>query len=413
MSKHHNDDDSIKKLLSEMPQIKDDRSFEEYYEQISKEINKNFIQTKNKKGWLLPILTSAAALFLFVIIGLQFINSDETTDGVFQLSEDNENETEDKPTDQGDEDMEMAESNHIDDGDEESSPNIEESEVEEEVEVEKESEQDEANTMNSLDTRVLTEDQANEQDTNYITYTESEPESQFFIPLTYMLPSEEDPHVFFNESEQFVGQIDEFNQQFYQNMTFVGMNHESEPVIQVEEDNFQGAATEMYLFEALSFFETLGYESVELQDQEGESLDLPHAGSIEEYTFKEQKALYKLYQSNTGDSYWGKKYLEQNTTIIDALNELKNEEEFGPIEPPIPGDINFEIIEQGELLEVILESELELGNNLSTQRMIESILLTAKTFGFREVQFLNIEMDSVGPYDLTNPIEVPKYINVR
>lgn len=386
MSKKYNDD-SIEKLLSEMPRVEDEKSFDEYYDQISKEItDSNDISSRRNRGWLLPLLTSAAALAIVVVIAMQFINFNDTADQmIFHNAEES--------GDTANNDMEGSSSKDFEE-------NIEGEESAEEAEI-----------MDSVGPQLLYEDDLSNENLQSVTMILPGPESQYFIPLTFLLSDADDPYSFFNNLDDISDQYLSLTHDFINGIEFVGNNNQNEPIIQVEEASLHGTASEYALFEVLRYFNSIGHTTIELQNDEGETLELPHTGQVMEHSFSDQSYVYKLYNTNNGSVYWVRKPLTQEATLNEALNELRVDESIGS--STVPSNIEIEVNDSEDILEVQLKSDLPLKDQEMTLRMIESILLTAGTFGFHQVHFTDLDLETVGPYQLNTPVEIPEHINVQ
>ncbi|MGP4071971.1 hypothetical protein ACTWQB_05395 [Piscibacillus sp. B03] len=386
MSKKYNDE-FIEKLLSEMPRVEDEKSFDEYYDQISKEItDSNDISSRRNRGWLLPLLTSAAALAIVVVIAMQFINFNDTADQmIFHNAEESE--------DTANNDMEGS-----------SSKDFEEN-------IEGEESAEEAGIMDSVGPQLLYEDDLSNENLQSVTMILPGPESQYFIPLTFLLSDADDPYSFFNNLDDISDQYLSLTHDFINGIEFVGNNNQNEPIIQVAEDSLHGTATEYALFEVLRYFNSIGHTTIELQNDKGETLELPHTGQVMEHSFSDQSYVYKLYNTNNGSVYWVRKPLTQEATLNEALNELRVDESIGS--STVPSNIEIEVNDSEDILEVQLKSDLPLKDQEMTLRMIESILLTAGTFGFDQVHFTDLDLETVGPYQLNTPVEIPEHINVQ
>lgn len=117
-----------------------------------------------------------------------------------------------------------------------------------------------------------------------------------------------------------------------------------------------------------------------------------------------QKASYLLFQG----SYYAMIPQEGKTTVNDALQSLKNSIPEYQLEATIKSAIKFNVQELEERLVVEFE---EITKNEITIPMIESILLTAKDYGFEEVLFTRMPVDRVGDFHFARPIPVPLAAN--
>lgn len=98
---------------------------------------------------------------------------------------------------------------------------------------------------------------------------------------------------------------------------------------------------------------------------------------------------------------------EESTTISEAIAELKVDVPKMNATQTIPEQFRFKIREENDLLYFELEeSQLIMDDGIAIT-MIESILLTAKSYGFRAVKFDNMPVEFMGSYTFEEPIEVP------
>ncbi|WP_054753203.1 hypothetical protein [Piscibacillus salipiscarius] len=339
----------------------------------------------------MPAISTAAALCLAIIVGYQFVGSNETADQIGVQNNESSSYDTDSNQQESVEKAEEAEG-------EESKPFSEQPQAE-------------SNIIESSGPRLLSEEQVVSDSIHKATLIIPGPAAQYFVPLTYFIPENNDPYTFFNQQDEVVQQ-EELKTNLNHYAQFVGTNNKSVPIVQVDETQLQGSASELALSESLSYFQSLGHEQIQLQDSEGKSLDLPHSGTIDQYTFDEQKYAYKLFETKNR-YFWVRKRLNQSMSMEEAIDELKINEKNLNVIAPIPKDLEVNFSEDSAVLEINIHSKLSPSNQESVQRLIEAMLLTAGSFGYNQIQFTNLNMNQVGPYDLTEPIHVPEYINVQ
>ncbi len=126
---------------------------------------------------------------------------------------------------------------------------------------------------------------------------------------------------------------------------------------------------------------------------------------IQEKDLTDQKASFMLYKE--------KYYVslpQDSKTIYDALRMMQQINPETYLKIRINPSVDFKVTEEGELLIVQFEIGTLKVEDITTQ-MIDSILLTAKSYGFSKVQFEHIPVEEIGCYQFNSPIEVPVAAN--
>lgn len=134
----------------------------------------------------------------------------------------------------------------------------------------------------------------------------------------------------------------------------------------------------------------------------------PDAG-IKETTFANlQEASYMIYQNQ----FFVPILQDESTPISEAINTLKITIPESDIGSTIPAEIDFRIDANhpDELILKYIGNE-EVEESSFTVTMIESILLTAKSYGYEAVLFQSMPIDEVGIYQFSKAIDVPIGVN--
>ncbi|TFB23940.1 hypothetical protein E3U55_03760 [Filobacillus milosensis] len=389
MKKH--DDKSIEQLLSEMPNVHDDKSFDEYYKNISKQINN---QPKAKqRGWILPALASAAALFLMVIVGMQLVNTNDTADQANSMETAELRKEFSPESEEGSAGIAMDENETSD----EAKAGITSSEESGIVQ------------LRDLSSMVLTQEETEGKELS--TFIVPDQQAMYSVPITVNI-SNKDPYEVFNEYSSYI-QSEQWgvSTAIFNKMKYIGMNKQEEPIVQISED-IQGSSMERAVIEGLRYFESLGHEKVQIQDSEGNAVELPHIGDLTYIEFNQSPKVYKLYEANENQKFWIEKKMN-NQSIDEAIEELKvNEKDFN-VTAPVPDYINLDLEEDTSTLVITMTKQQHDSSSEEMIFLIEGILLTAKSYGFEKVEFNNFGVSEIGKYDLTQPINVPVYINPK
>lgn len=145
-------------------------------------------------------------------------------------------------------------------------------------------------------------------------------------------------------------------------------------------------------------FAPSGFEHATLELITGSEREIRHFDLI---GYSERKATYMLYHG----AYYVVIPQEKERTIEEALKSLQQ-----PISAwitnPLSPDIDFSVVGDQEQL-VLHFAEASLQADDITITMVESILLTAKRYGYSEVVFGGMPLKQIGSYDFSEPIPVP------
>ncbi|KHE73298.1 hypothetical protein LD39_00005 [Halobacillus sp. BBL2006] len=100
-----------------------------------------------------------------------------------------------------------------------------------------------------------------------------------------------------------------------------------------------------------------------------------------------------------------------NISIKEALMEMKEDKNLEFISPAVSDHVHFQSIsEEGERLNIKL-THGEWKDEQEVLTTVDSILMTARQFGFEEVVFNGVQFQPFPAYDLSEPIKVPEQIN--
>lgn len=139
------------------------------------------------------------------------------------------------------------------------------------------------------------------------------------------------------------------------------------------------------------------------------SNNLSPDAELKETTFTNlQEASYMIYQNQ----YFVPISRDEATPISKAINTLKTAIPESDIRNTIPAEVDFRIDADHPdelLLEYIGNEDVE--ESSFTVTMIESILLTAKSYGYESVLFQAMPIDEVGMYQFFKAIDVPIGVN--
>lgn len=92
---------------------------------------------------------------------------------------------------------------------------------------------------------------------------------------------------------------------------------------------------------------------------------------------------------------------------LEAALEVMDDDQGSGLKPILPKDIKFAVEETGKKsVEVTFPDSFKLSaENKDDLMIIDAILLTAKSYGYDSVKFKNTGLESIGPYQLNDPIK--------
>lgn len=387
-----------------MPDVEDRQSSEDLYRKISAKRNKELQrQSKRKKlatGWGVG-MASVAAIIIFLIAALPSMQQEQaydtsSSDESVELSND---QAESKDGDQKENEIDRS----SDANTQEESSSSEKAES---------SFHDSMTTESSLISRVVTN---NENELHAIAAF-GDFQGQYVVPVTFSVLKES------NTMEQLYNSLegsldeDEWGVRAYQfsSVSFDINKEEGVVVVNFPEDyDFPESSTQenIFIMSLKVMFGPLDVNTIKLETEGESGVNLGNNTGLEEINIS-KRSIYKLYTPQNGPQLFISIPVNQGTTIAEALNELKVDEPAFTIEGTIPKAVDIgDITTNGELLEVNINGGDNFDGDQQMLTMIESILITAKQFGFTQVKFNHLPKDEVGMYDLNKTISVPYSVN--
>lgn len=379
LTNKHNE--NFEKWIKKLPDISDHRSKEDVYRSIYIQMEEKKVQIDRSK-WLVLTLATICSIVLLVIIiqNMEHISWNESSNDIAV-----ENSANDEFS------MYSA---------------VEESEMQQDVM--------EGVTQNELGDlkgkRTIQE--------SYIGYDNNEDNitlavvsdgAQYVVPITLLVPS--DSLLGVNTLYENIAQYVDMNQNGFQTLHFEELEfdiHDNSASILLNDTySVQNSSTNYHLFRQMldTIFTTNGVEQIEVSGT--------HSFVLEQTNFASdyiQNKFYKVYQYQNSEKKWLiPVYNSDVETIEQALEEMKKDEEAYHIHKTIPSDTKINTSSIDGILEVRVESS-ELLIPTDQTIFLESILATAKEFGFNAVRFY-VNFDNATDYNLSEPIEVPDYIN--
>ncbi|RZT14526.1 MULTISPECIES: hypothetical protein [Fictibacillus] len=163
---------------------------------------------------------------------------------------------------------------------------------------------------------------------------------------------------------------------------------------------------------ALTFSNESQKYKVEFRTDGKAGYDFSNYGLIKDWDIEVPGAPHFRYDAPTTDAFivslfsTGREATDMPADLDDALDVMDEEQERG-LKPLLPKDLELEVKETGEKsVEITFPDSFKLlADNLEHQMMIDAILLTAESYGYDSVKINNTGLDSIGPYQLNEPIE--------
>lgn len=367
-------DEKVKELLRELPEIKDIRSKEQVWHHIQ------YRKRKKRYRWVIPSIAALASLLFLISVLPRFFYQDNQS---IQMS-----------------DASFFEKNHPQEKVVELAPSSqEESKGAIPFSLEKD----------SLD-QVVESHVVKEETSNIVTIGFLDRQSDVIIPVSF-LSNENEPAV-----RQIQGILREFNHEM-----FGFEKNELENVQITEEDRTVSLMLDQQDLEALSYdektfkallqetFRWQKYEKVNLYTNEQPGVQLPRTGKIFEVDIEQLlKKAYFLF--NTDRRSYLVPTAKSYETVDEAFQAMKNGDHQvnKSLIPTILPSLMIEKVEKEDNLLTITVNKEDMDIEKETLLiMIEAMLLTAKEFGYDYVKFEGLDKHHLMEYDLSEPIKVP------
>ncbi|GAA0599661.1 hypothetical protein GCM10009001_14970 [Virgibacillus siamensis] len=235
-------------------------------------------------------------------------------------------------------------------------------------------------------------------------------QAQFIVPLTFIVPETEGINKQYNNMGDYLNNENWLASEYMLSDAAFEINRSSGIVTVDLPKAFSintGAEANLFNKTLQSMFSPLQIRKVVFTSK----VNLGPIGNVNEVKINElHHSAYKVFNSaqsdhrflipvNTGDQ----------TEITAAFDEMKQTEQELQLQPTIPENIQFSIRQKGDLLQLTFTDNIP--ENQESMTMIEAILMTAKSFGYKQVEFKNTGIRDIGFYHLMDPIRVPAGAN--
>lgn len=152
-------------------------------------------------------------------------------------------------------------------------------------------------------------------------------------------------------------------------------------------------------------------DSIKVQTENGDAVSLGNYGDVDQLPAIQQGRYYYQLYENKGYNYLVPVSINGDSSIESALQLMKIDR--NSTISAIPAHVNFESVKQDVERLLIQINHGEWSNSQQRLTAIESVLMTARQFGYEEVLFTGMEMetDTNSVYDFSTPIQVPEIVN--
>lgn len=382
-----NDDHLIEEKLRKLPKINDDTPKDQLYLRVSSQLVKKERPKSHKRKSLIPIF---GTLFVCMIVLLmvptlmdhQFLQSSNNDTIVTERSTSKEIESK----------MERAQEKKL-------------------TAVEESTDMDDDSIHYKEGQYVI---QSLDADSTIIHAAVADEQLQYVIPLSFVVPKTDDLNFYFNNLDEFFIESEwGISDYMFENVMFE-INESSEEVVMELPDDYslgEGEARAHIFEKSLSMmFTPYGIDKVVFNSYDNEGIDLGPIGVVNEMPLlSSEPSSYKLYQVDDKKGFLVPIFQEARNISAALENMKENEEDFN-VYRTIPSEIDFKVDTNEDLLLITFDNRPDIAHD-DVQTMIEAVLMTAKSYGYNSVLFENSPFEQIGPYDMSNPIEVPEAVN--
>ncbi|WP_026560249.1 hypothetical protein [Bacillus sp. J37] len=385
MKKREWNEEQLQQLLQQLPSVRDKQSKKELYQNIYYKVQ----YKKKKRIWVAPTVATIAVLFILALISpllFQSITSTNEENAMDMASTSSSEST--KAENNSGQELQMAESS------------IAEDRNNEKVELSRKEIEQETFVTDADDSA------------NFITVGLTDESLQNIIPVSFKEEA----------GKEELDQIETFNpDKFAEKLgplrialtnTDLEEENNNEIIINYKSDNgsITGSGSEVaYKESIIETFRWLGYKKANLFTNGVEGIEFSNYGQEEELEITETRnKAYLVYQYDESKAKLLVPSPESLPTIEEAIAIMKKGIDEQELKPSIQEHIGqIDIKEDGERLEIDFKQNANVENNEESIIMLESILLTAKDFGYETVQFNGTKEKEIGVMDVSRPLEVP------
>lgn len=386
MKKSEWSDKQLEELLRQMPKIKDNRNPRDIYQNIS-------LKSKRKRpSWLIPVAATAATLLIIILLVPKLMVG---TNQSF------ENSAEDKSTvvEKNNSSILMKqEDTGQDNGESAAMPKI---------------------MMQDGYKTALYDYEVGDQ--KVLTYWIPDPMGQILVPIsTTVNQGENDWLSLFNQSMEQLKEEEWGLTDYYPlNATISYESADNSIVVDVPANHpyGQGSTNETNFINILksNFSSNSDVTKIWLKTNGQPGIDFGNYGVLYELTIDTNRnCAYFLYYPDGSDIPLMAPVNNEYIDIQAALEAMKTDQSGLGLKASLGSSFSIkEVAVKNDTLMITIDDQSKIADDLNTLYSFEAILLTAKEFGLQSVVLINSPINKLGPFDLTEEINVPIGPNFR
>jgi len=235
----------------------------------------------------------------------------------------------------------------------------------------------------------------------------------YVVPVSFVIPTQltdmAEPTAL-ELYETFSGQIDESGLGFDDYHPYEGELQQNGSTISHFLPDSQtydqgSASTSLYLYSLEETF--MNQQEIRVLNEAGEAAQLSHMGTVEPLVPGEKGQIFYLLESSAGEAYLAPAYGMSPGNVKDALLALQQSPN-DDYRSPVPEGVSYRVEVDGANADLIFEEQLDLEtlDKAAAMQMIESMALTAKSYGSSLAISNTIQSEWAG-YDFSKELELP------
>lgn len=383
-------DEHIENLLRDFPKIKDHRAKEEVHSRLEK---KQPVQQQPKR-WL-PYLVAALAFITISFLVASILDQNSRDSALFGVGSEESAESS------------SAESTAASDSEGGTQP-----------EEEAESGSEESANSFTIENQEAGRTAVYEGDQEGFTpFSIGLTENALVIPVTFLIPDQQIAEDFSGKTptsvdlyNKYASEIDEQATGFTDYHPYLGtLSMEGDTVKHVLPSDHQydqaSASIEVYIASLKETFKDA--KRIVVENEDGTPVEFSQVGPLEPVDVQEGNLVYYAHTTESGETYLVPGHGMPEASASEAVEALKTSPS-DLYQGTIPEDSEITVTESTDLVtvEFTTEFDLEALDGPSADRLLDSLALTAKSFGKR-VQMNNTKQGEWAGFDLSEPLPEP------
>ncbi|SDH81378.1 Sporulation and spore germination [Alteribacillus persepolensis] len=425
---HDESEEQIKRYIHQLPRIQDARSKAEVYQKVRKQWD-DAPQKKRRPVWLVPSLSAAALLLLFLLVPALFMERVPFTASDQPKQPESANQQQAQESDKADEEAVQEESENNQEetfqAEREEGPVVsdeEEESVNKQAEISQEPAVEIGETTMAFERyteAVRTDDLQKDEQTVTVPFYDAD--TAVVVPLTFIIKVEENMMEAFEEiSEDYAAANIGLHRSALEDVDWLNHPDEEGPLEAMFERDMSAMSSSESDVVVKSLEESLRFmneNELVLESNGKRGVELGKYGLMENVEQRKTQQGYYVYTTSENESFLvsgnasglSEEY-EKEPTFAEVLENMKTAEESSSVDPAIPEGVTIEnVSEEGGSVQVVFSEDTSLADTPRSRAMLEAILFAAEDFGFEHVSFLGADMENelAQDYPAGEPMEVP------